>query len=84
MGAGRRRLVEVPALVQTAVQWGDMRDWDEVPADLAFKLQGLRNAHDVFAGLRSAGAQNRAVEWARQHPQAWEFASAVMYERRAT
>lgn len=69
-------------MVRAAIKWSDLRNWDEVPADLAQRMRTLIYVHDIFRGMRAAGAQNMAVAWAQQHPEQWDLASEIMYGRR--
>lgn len=59
-----------------------MSDWDDVPADLAFRLRHLRYVYDVHAGYRRAGAQNNTVGWTKANPDGWELVTSIMQRRR--
>lgn len=59
-----------------------METWDDVPADLSFKLRYLHGVFRSFRGLANAAARNDTVTWTKSHPEAWDLVTTIMREMR--
>lgn len=68
--------------MQAAISWGAMENWDDVPADIAFRLKYLRGVYNAFRGYAEAGARNDTVGWTKANPGAWDLVTKIMAERR--
>lgn len=71
----------LPHLVRAAIEW-EIRDWDEVAADISFKLRYLRQVYEAFLAYHNAGARGATVEWTKAQPQMWDFVSGILARQR--
>ena len=65
----------------------DYKTWGvnvlDLPPGEVRRVSTAMNTYENIAAYKSAAGRHRSSEWTAQNPQAWEFVSRVIAERKA-